>query len=44
MLENTMRPLIWLCLFVALAGCGYKGPLKLPEPVGQKQTQPPPKQ
>ncbi|MGB9149702.1 MAG: lipoprotein [Burkholderiales bacterium] len=27
-----MRPLIWLCLAAVIAGCGYKGPLKLPEP------------
>ncbi|MGB8337326.1 MAG: hypothetical protein WCD07_11640 [Burkholderiales bacterium] len=44
MFENTLRPLIWLCLMLIAAGCGYKGPLKLPEPASPPQAQQPQKQ
>ncbi len=44
MFKNTTRLLVWLYLTVLLSGCGYKGPLKLPEPASPPQTQQPQKQ
>ncbi len=44
MLENTMRQLLWLCLMMFLTSCGYKSPLKQPEPVRAPQIELPQKQ
>ncbi len=39
-----MRALSWLILLLFIAGCGYKGPLKLPEPAQASAQQLPQKQ